>query len=39
LNRHVNSVLTAILRMEIRMTLAGMKWLAGGSRVVVGRAV
>jgi SAM-dependent methyltransferase len=39
LNRHVNRVLTAILRMEVRMTLAGMKWPAGGSRVVVGRAV
>jgi SAM-dependent methyltransferase len=39
LNRHVNNVLTAILRMEVRMTLAGMKWPAGGSRVVVGRAV
>jgi SAM-dependent methyltransferase len=39
LNRHVNNVLTAILRTEVRMTLAGMKWPAGGSRVVVGRAV
>jgi SAM-dependent methyltransferase len=39
LNRHVNNVLTVILRTEVRMTLAGMKWPAGGSRVVVGRAV
>jgi SAM-dependent methyltransferase len=39
LNRHVNKFLTAILRTEVRMTLAGMKWPAGGSRVVVGRAV
>ncbi|MEA2823077.1 MAG: hypothetical protein QOJ86_5081 [Bradyrhizobium sp.] len=39
LNRHVNKVLTTILRTEVRMTLAGMKWPAGGSRVVVGRAV
>ncbi len=39
LNRHVNNFFTAILRMEVRMTLAGMKWPAGGSRVVVGRAV
>jgi SAM-dependent methyltransferase len=38
-NRHVNSIFTAILRAEVRMTLAGMKWPAGGSRIVVGRAV
>ncbi len=39
LNRHVNNLFTAILRAEVRMTLAGMKWPAGGSRIVVGRAV
>ena len=39
LNRHVNDILTAILRAEVRMTLAGWRWPAGGSRVVVGRAV
>jgi SAM-dependent methyltransferase len=39
LNRHLNNVLTAVLRAEVRMTLAGMKWPAGGSRIVVGRAV
>jgi SAM-dependent methyltransferase len=39
LNRHVNRLFTAILRGEIRMTLAGMNWPAGGSRIVVGRAV
>ena len=38
-NRHVNRLFTAILRAEIRMTMAGMKWPAGGSRIVVGRAV
>ena len=39
LNRRVNSLFTAILRAEVRMTLAGIRWPAGGSRVVVGRAV
>jgi SAM-dependent methyltransferase len=39
LNPRVNSFFTAILRGEIRMTLAGMNWPAGGSRVVVGRAI
>jgi SAM-dependent methyltransferase len=39
LNRHVNDAFTAILRAEVRMTLAGWRWRAGGSRVVVGRAV
>jgi SAM-dependent methyltransferase len=38
LNRHVNSAFTAILRAEVRLTLAGWKWPAGGSRVVVARA-
>jgi SAM-dependent methyltransferase len=39
LNRYVNRLFTSILRAEIRMTLAGMSWPAGGSRIVVGRAV
>ena len=39
LNRHVNDIFTAVLRAEIRMTLAGWRWPAGGSRIVVGRAV
>jgi hypothetical protein len=38
-NPHVNRLLTAILRAEVRMTLAGWRWPAGGSRIVVGRAV
>jgi SAM-dependent methyltransferase len=39
LNPRVNRLFTAILGIEVRMTLAGWKWPAGGSRVVVGRAV
>jgi SAM-dependent methyltransferase len=39
LNPRVNGLFTAILRAEVRMTLAGLRWPAGGSRVVVGRAV
>jgi SAM-dependent methyltransferase len=39
LNRRVNDLFIAILRAEIRMTLAGWNWPAGGSRIVVGRAV
>ena len=39
LDRRVNSAFTAILRAEVRMTLAGVRWPAGGSRVVVARAV
>ena len=39
LNRHVNSLLTSILRAEVRMALAGWRWPAGGSRVVAARAV
>ena len=39
LNRHLNKLFTAILRSEIRMTLAGIRWPAGGSRIVVGRAI
>jgi SAM-dependent methyltransferase len=39
LSRHVNDIFMAILRAEIGMTLAGWSWPAGGSRIVVGRAV
>ena len=39
LNRRVNAMFVAVLRAEIRMTLAGWRWPAGGSRIVVGRAV
>jgi SAM-dependent methyltransferase len=39
LNRRVNAMFIAVLRAEIRMTLAGWRWPAGGSRIVVGRAV
>jgi SAM-dependent methyltransferase len=39
LNPRINGLFTAILRAEIRMTLAGVSWPAGGSRIVVGRAV
>src|SRR5262245_20784583 len=35
----VNGLFTAVLRAEVRMTLAGLRWPAGGSRVVVGRAI
>ena len=35
----VNGVLTEVLRAEVRLTLAGMRWPAGGSRVVVAQAV
>jgi SAM-dependent methyltransferase len=39
LNPRVNRLFTAVLRAEVRLTLAGMRWPAGGSRIVVGRAV
>jgi SAM-dependent methyltransferase len=39
LNRLVNGVLLAILRAEVRLSVAGWKWPAGGSRIVVARAV
>lgn len=35
----LNRAFTAISRAEIRMTLSGIRWPIGGSRVVVGRAV
>jgi SAM-dependent methyltransferase len=34
-----NRVLIALLRAEIRLTLAGMRWPLGGSRIVAARAV
>ena len=34
----VNRVLKALLRAEVRLTLSGVRWPAGGSRVVVARA-
>jgi SAM-dependent methyltransferase len=39
LDPRVNRLFTAILRGEVRLTLAGLRWPAGGSRVVVGRAI
>jgi SAM-dependent methyltransferase len=35
----VNAALLAILRAEVRLSLAGVRWPAGGSRVIVARAV
>jgi hypothetical protein len=34
-----NLVLTAFLRAEVHLTLAGVSWPLGGSRVVAARAV
>jgi hypothetical protein len=39
LDPRINGLFTAILRTEVRLTLAGLRWLVGGSRVVVGRAI
>jgi len=39
LGPRLNSFFLRVLRFEIRMTLAGWRWPAGGSRIVVGRAV
>jgi SAM-dependent methyltransferase len=39
LSRHINDAFIAILRAEVRMTLAGWRWPAGGSRIVVACAV
>jgi SAM-dependent methyltransferase len=39
LDPRINGFFASILHAEVRMTLAGMKWPAGGSRIVVGRAV
>jgi SAM-dependent methyltransferase len=35
----MNGLFTAILRAEVRLTLAGLRWPGGGSRVVVARAI
>lgn len=35
----INRALTALLRSEARLTLAGMRWPFGGSRIVAARAV
>jgi SAM-dependent methyltransferase len=39
LNPLLNALLLRLLRFEIRLTLAGLRWLAGGSRVVVAKAI
>ncbi len=39
LNALVNRLFTIVERLEVRMTLAGVRWPVGGSRVVVGRAI
>src|SRR6202012_5956175 len=39
LNPRINKAFTALLRLEVRMTLGGVRWPAGGSRIVVARAV
>jgi SAM-dependent methyltransferase len=39
LNSTVNQILLKVLQSEVAMTLAGVGWAAGGSRVVVARAV
>jgi SAM-dependent methyltransferase len=39
ISRFTNRLFTAISRAEVKMTLAGVRWPAGGSRVVVARAV
>lgn len=39
LNPYINRLFTAVLRAEVRMTLSGWIWPAGGSRIVVARAV
>jgi SAM-dependent methyltransferase len=38
-NPRLNRALTALLRAEVRLTLAGLRWPIGGSRVVAARAV
>jgi len=39
LDPRINGLFTAILRAEVRLTLAGLRWPVGGSRVVVARAI
>jgi len=38
LNPLLNTLLLRLLRFEVRLTLSGVRWPAGGSRVVVARA-
>jgi SAM-dependent methyltransferase len=38
LSRAVNAALLTLLRAEVRLSLAGVRWPAGGSRVIVARA-
>jgi len=38
-NPILNRLFLAMLRAEVGMTLAGVRWPAGGSRIVVARAV
>lgn len=38
-NGRLNRVFTALLRAEVRATLAGLRWPIGGSRIVVARAI
>ena len=38
-NPILNRALTAVLRAEVRLTLAGLRWALGGSRVVAARAI
>ena len=39
LNPTINRIFLAALRVEVTLTLAGLRWPAGGSRIVVGRAI
>jgi SAM-dependent methyltransferase len=39
LNSTVNKVLLKVLQSEVAMTLSGVRWAAGGSRVVVAQAI
>jgi hypothetical protein len=39
LNPLLNALLLRLLRFEVRLTLAGLRWIAGGSRVVVAKAI
>ena len=36
---YANRMFTAILRAEVKLTLAGVRWPIGGSRIVVVRAL
>lgn len=39
INPTINAALLAILRAEVRLSLAGLRWPMGGSRVVLARAI